>query len=149
MEAPSSGLLCAPIFCDLVHQLPPLRCRCVVTVPPHFEAPQRSATGMAAALAGVGTYVTLYEPVAAALAYGLNLQDFSRVLVCDLGGGTFDVSVIETGCESVEVMGVAGDGRLGGNDWDRRVARWRFSPPARLKLLIRPLAMSGQPTKLG
>ena len=59
--------------------------------------------------------------VAAALAYGLSLAEFGRVLVCDLGGGTFDVSVIETGCESVEVMGVAGDGALGGNDWDSRL----------------------------
>ena len=87
------------------------------------------------------THMVGATQVAAALAYGLSLAEFGRVLVCDLGGGTFDVSVIETGCESVEVMGVAGDGRLGGNDWDSRLVTYVARPLIRLRKTIPPITL--------
>eukprot|EP00238_Polyblepharides_amylifera_P000828 CAMPEP_0196571512 /NCGR_PEP_ID=MMETSP1081-20130531/1674_1 /TAXON_ID=36882 /ORGANISM="Pyramimonas amylifera, Strain CCMP720" /LENGTH=475 /DNA_ID=CAMNT_0041888491 /DNA_START=210 /DNA_END=1637 /DNA_ORIENTATION=- len=97
--------------------------RAVIAVPPHFSPAQRSATELAASLAGCKKQVCLHEPVAAALAFGLQSEEYARVLVCDLGGGTFDVSLVELGCGSAEVMGVAGDGSLGGDHWDQRIVK--------------------------
>ncbi|MEW6034243.1 MAG: molecular chaperone DnaK [Chloroflexota bacterium] len=93
----------------------------VVTVPAYFNDRQRQATKEAAALAGLDVMRMINEPTAAALAYGLEREDVHTVLVWDLGGGTFDVSVLELGEGIFEVRAVSGDTWLGGDDFDHRV----------------------------
>jgi molecular chaperone DnaK len=94
----------------------------VVTVPAHFDDAQRTATREAGRLAGLRILRIINEPTAAAVAYGLHLTRRQTVLVADLGGGTFDVSVLEVGDGTVEVRAAAGDAHLGGDDFDHRVA---------------------------
>jgi len=98
--------------------------RAVVTVPAYFDDAQRAAVAAAARLAGVGTVKLLREPVAAALAYGLGRAGDSNVLVFDLGGGTFDCSLLALGGGACEVLASGGDARLGGDDLDSAVADW-------------------------
>ena len=93
----------------------------VVTVPAYFNDRQRQATKEAAALAGLQLLRIINEPTAAALAYGLQQEEAHTVLVWDLGGGTFDVSILELGDGIFEVRAVSGDTWLGGDDFDRRV----------------------------
>ncbi|MDP3061894.1 MAG: Hsp70 family protein, partial [Chloroflexota bacterium] len=90
----------------------------VITVPAYFNDRQRQATKEAAALAGLEVMRIINEPTAAALAYGLQREDAHTILVWDLGGGTFDVSILELGEGIFEVRAVSGDSRLGGDDWD-------------------------------
>ena len=96
----------------------------VVTVPAYFDASQRAATETACHLAGLDDVFLLREPEAAALAYGLGRGGDERVLIFDLGGGTFDVSIVDVGGGVTEVIATSGDPRLGGNDWDRAIANW-------------------------
>ena len=97
----------------------------VITVPAYFDDAQRTATKEAGAIAGLEVLRIINEPTAAALAYGLNKGDEDEtVLVFDLGGGTFDVSVLEIGDGVFEVKSTHGDTRLGGDDWDQRVIDW-------------------------
>lgn len=96
--------------------------RAVVGVPAYFDDPQRNATQAATRNAGLETVQLLREPVAAALAYGVDVEADQLVLVVDLGGGTFDVSVLEVGGGAVEVLSHSGDNRLGGTDFDRVIA---------------------------
>jgi molecular chaperone DnaK len=96
----------------------------VITVPAYFNDRQRQATAEAARLAGLDVLRLLGEPTAAALAYGLDRRDVQTVMVWDLGGGTFDVSVLELGDGVFEVRAVSGDSSLGGDDFDARVADW-------------------------
>jgi len=96
--------------------------RAVITVPAYFNAAQRTATRQAGRLAGLDVLRIIDEPTAAALAYGLDRAERETVLVVDLGGGTFDVSVLAVGGGVVEVRAVAGDTRLGGDDFDHRLA---------------------------
>ncbi|HYT29502.1 MAG TPA: molecular chaperone DnaK [Actinomycetota bacterium] len=96
----------------------------VVTVPAYFDDSQRQATKEAGEIAGLEVLRIINEPTAAALAYGLDKQHDHTVLVFDLGGGTFDVSLMEIGEGVFEVKSTHGDTHLGGDDWDQRVIDW-------------------------
>ncbi|MBD8030160.1 molecular chaperone DnaK [Corynebacterium gallinarum] len=97
----------------------------VITVPAYFEDSQRQATKEAGQIAGLNVLRIVNEPTAAALAYGLEKGEQEQtILVFDLGGGTFDVSLLEIGDGVVEVRATSGDNELGGDDWDQRVVDW-------------------------
>src|SRR3954454_9718416 len=96
----------------------------VITVPAYFNDAQRQATKDAGKIAGLEVLRIINEPTAAALAYGLDKRGQETVLVFDLGGGTFDVSLLDVGDGVVEVRSVSGDGHLGGDDFDRRIVDW-------------------------
>ena len=96
----------------------------VITVPAYFNDAQRQATRDAGRLAGITVERILNEPTAAALAYGFDRSTVKRVLVFDLGGGTFDVSVLRIANGVFDVKATSGDTQLGGNDWDRRIVDW-------------------------
>lgn len=96
----------------------------VITVPAYFNDSQRQATKDAGEIAGLEVLRIVNEPTAAAIAYGMDKQQDQRILVWDLGGGTFDVSVLEVGEGVVEVQSTNGDTHLGGDDWDERIAQW-------------------------
>ncbi|MCR6033195.1 molecular chaperone DnaK [Nocardioides sp. zg-579] len=96
----------------------------VITVPAYFSDAQRQATKEAGEIAGLNVQRIVNEPTAAALAYGLDKGDDQLILVFDLGGGTFDVSLLEIGEGVVEVKATSGDNHLGGDDWDSRVVEW-------------------------
>lgn len=97
----------------------------VITVPAYFNDAQRQATKDAGKIAGLDVKRIINEPTAAALAYGLDkVNKDQKILVFDLGGGTFDVSVLELGDGVFEVLSTAGDNHLGGDDWDHRVIDW-------------------------
>jgi molecular chaperone DnaK len=98
--------------------------KAVITVPAYFNDSQRQATKDAGKIAGLEVLRIINEPTAAALAYGLDKQESSNILVFDLGGGTFDVSVLEVGDGVVEVLSTNGDTHLGGDDWDERIVNW-------------------------
>ena len=93
----------------------------VITVPAYFNDAQRTATKTAGEIAGLNVQRIINEPTAASLAYGLEKKENETILVYDLGGGTFDVSVLEVGEGVFEVKSTAGDTKLGGDDWDQRV----------------------------
>lgn len=95
--------------------------RAVITVPAYFSDSQRQATKDAGKIAGLKVERIINEPTAAALAYGLDKSQSQKIMVYDLGGGTFDVSVIEIGDGVVEVLATAGDNHLGGDDFDARI----------------------------
>jgi molecular chaperone DnaK len=97
----------------------------VITVPAYFNDAQRQATKEAGEIAGLNVLRIINEPTAAALAYGLDKADTEQtILVFDLGGGTFDVSLLEIGDGVVEVKATSGDNKLGGDDWDEKVISW-------------------------
>src|SRR5512142_177098 len=96
----------------------------VVTVPAYFNDNQRQATKDAGRIAGLDVLRILNEPTAAALAYGFGRDVSQRVVVYDLGGGTFDVSILEIGKDVFEVLSTAGDTYLGGDDFDDRIMTW-------------------------
>jgi molecular chaperone DnaK len=96
----------------------------VITVPAYFDDSQRQATKEAGQIAGLEVLRIINEPTAAALAYGLDKQTDQTILVFDLGGGTFDVSLLEIGEGVFEVKATHGDTQLGGDDWDQRVIDW-------------------------
>jgi molecular chaperone DnaK len=96
----------------------------VITVPAYFNDSQRQATKDAGKIAGLEVLRIINEPTAASLAYGLDKKDAETILVFDLGGGTFDVSVLEVGEGVVEVKSTSGDTFLGGDDWDQRIVDW-------------------------
>jgi molecular chaperone DnaK len=96
----------------------------VITVPAYFNDSQRQATRDAGRIAGLEVLRILNEPTAASLAYGLDRRDQQTILVFDLGGGTFDVSVLDVGDGVFEVRATSGDTQLGGNDFDRRIVDW-------------------------
>jgi molecular chaperone DnaK len=96
----------------------------VITVPAYFSDAQRQATKEAGEIAGLTVSRIVNEPTAAALAYGLDKESDQTILVFDLGGGTFDVSLLEIGDGVVEVKATSGDNNLGGDDWDTRLVEW-------------------------
>lgn len=96
----------------------------VITVPAYFNDVQRQATKDAGRIAGLNVLRIINEPTSAALAYGLDNGTAQKIMVYDLGGGTFDVSIIEIGEGVIEVLATAGDNHLGGDDFDARVANW-------------------------
>ena len=96
----------------------------VITVPAYFNDAQRQATKDAGKIAGLEVKRIINEPTAAALAYGLDNEKEQKIMVYDLGGGTFDVSLIEIGDGVIEVLSTNGDTRLGGDDFDNRITQW-------------------------
>jgi len=96
----------------------------VITVPAYFNDAQRQATKEAGQIAGLNVLRIINEPTSAALAYHLDKAGEATILVFDLGGGTFDVSLLEVGEGVVEVKATSGDNRLGGDDWDQRIVDW-------------------------
>lgn len=96
----------------------------VITVPAYFNDIQRQATKDAGRIAGLNVKRIINEPTSAALAYGLNNGAQQKIMVYDLGGGTFDVSIIEIGDGVIEVLATSGDNHLGGDDFDERVTQW-------------------------
>jgi len=96
----------------------------VITVPAYFNDSQRQATKDAGQIAGLDVLRIVNEPTAAAIAYGLDKKEDETILVFDLGGGTFDVSVLEVGQGVIEVQATNGDTHLGGDDWDERIVQW-------------------------
>ncbi len=101
--------------------------KAVITVPAYFTDAQRQATKDAGAIAGLEVLRIINEPTAACLAYGENKKDEHNILVFDLGGGTFDVSILEVAEGVFTVLATAGDNRLGGDDWDNRIVEWIVS----------------------
>lgn len=98
--------------------------KAVITVPAYFNDAQRQATKDAGTIAGLDVVRIINEPTAAALAYGLDKEKAEKILVFDLGGGTFDVSILDIGDGTFEVISTAGDNHLGGDDWDAAVSNW-------------------------
>ena len=96
----------------------------VITVPAYFNDSQRQATKDAGTIAGLNVSRIINEPTAAALAYGVDKEDDQKIMVYDLGGGTFDVSIIEMGDGVTEVLATNGDTHLGGDDFDERIINW-------------------------
>ncbi|SMC09419.1 molecular chaperone DnaK [Nitratiruptor tergarcus] len=96
----------------------------VITVPAYFNDAQRKATKEAGTIAGLNVLRIINEPTAAALAYGLDKKESEKIVVYDLGGGTFDVTILETGDNVVEVLATGGDAFLGGDDFDNRIIDW-------------------------
>lgn len=96
----------------------------VITVPAYFNDSQRKATKEAGTIAGLNVLRIINEPTSAALAYGLDKKSSEKIVVYDLGGGTFDVTVLETGDNVVEVLSTGGDAFLGGDDFDNRIIDW-------------------------
>ena len=96
----------------------------VITVPAYFNDIQRQATKDAGRIAGLNVRRIINEPTSAALAYGLNNGAAQKIMVYDLGGGTFDVSIIEIGDGVIEVLATCGDNHLGGDDFDERIVQW-------------------------
>ena len=99
----------------------------VITVPAYFNDSQRKATKEAGTIAGLNVLRIINEPTAAALAYGLDKKESEKIMVYDLGGGTFDVTVLETGDNVVEVLATGGNAFLGGDDFDNRLIDWLTS----------------------
>ncbi len=99
----------------------------VITVPAYFNDAQRQATKDAGKIAGLEVKRIINEPTAAALAYGLDNESEQKIMVYDLGGGTFDVSIIEIGDGVIEVLATNGDTRLGGDDFDQKVTDWMIA----------------------
>ena len=98
--------------------------KAVITVPAYFNDSQRQSTKDAGKIAGLEVLRIINEPTAAALAYGLDKKENETILVFDLGGGTFDVSILEVGDGVIEVKSTNGDTHLGGDDWDERIVNW-------------------------
>ena len=96
----------------------------VITVPAYFTDSQRQATKDAGKIAGLEVKRIINEPTAAALAYGLDKETDQKIMVYDLGGGTFDVSILEIGDGVIEVLATAGNNRLGGDDFDQKIVEW-------------------------
>ncbi|MCS7165063.1 MAG: molecular chaperone DnaK [Candidatus Calescibacterium sp.] len=119
--------------------------KAVITVPAHFDDAQRQATKDAGTIAGLEVVRILNEPTAAAMAYGFDKQQkIQTIVVFDLGGGTFDVSILEIGEGVYQVLGTAGDNFLGGDDWDERIMNWiinRFYEEHRIDLKIQKEAL--------
>ena len=117
----------------------------VITVPAYFNDAQRQATKDAGKIAGLNVQRIVNEPTAAALAYGLDKKDIDqKVLVFDLGGGTFDVSLLDLADGVVEVLATNGDNHLGGDDWDQRVIDWmadKFQQENGIDLRKDPMAL--------
>ncbi len=116
-----SGMILGKLKADAEAYLGEPVTQAVITVPAYFNDSQRQATKDAGKIAGLDVLRIINEPTAAALAYGLDKKDSETILVFDLGGGTFDVSILEVGDGVVEVKATNGDTHLGGDDWDQRL----------------------------
>ena len=119
-----SAMILAKLKADAESYLGEKVTEAVITVPAYFNDSQRQATKDAGAIAGLEVKRIINEPTAAALAYGADKEDDQKIMVYDLGGGTFDVSIIEMGDGVTEVLATAGDTHLGGDDFDKRIIDW-------------------------
>ncbi|MEJ5241758.1 MAG: molecular chaperone DnaK [Anaerolineales bacterium] len=119
-----SAMILAKLKADAEAYLGEPVTQAVITVPAYFNDSQRQATKDAGKIAGLEVLRIINEPTAAALAYGLDKKKNETILVFDLGGGTFDVSILEVGEGVIEVKATNGDTHLGGDDWDQRIVNW-------------------------
>ncbi len=119
-----SAMILAKLKADAEAYLGEPVTQAVITVPAYFNDSQRQATKDAGKIAGLEVLRIINEPTAAALAYGLDKKKNETILVFDLGGGTFDVSILEVGDGVIEVKATNGDTHLGGDDWDQRIVNW-------------------------
>jgi molecular chaperone DnaK len=119
-----SSMVLAKLKADAEAYLGESVTKAVITVPAYFNDSQRQATKDAGKIAGLEVLRIINEPTAAALAYGLDKKENETILVWDLGGGTFDVSVLDVGDGVIEVKSTNGDTHLGGDDWDQRIVDW-------------------------
>ncbi|MBI3173400.1 MAG: molecular chaperone DnaK [Chloroflexi bacterium] len=119
-----SAMVLAKLKADAEAYLGQAVTQAVITVPAYFNDSQRQATKDAGKIAGLEVMRIINEPTASALAYGLDKKKNETILVFDLGGGTFDVSVLEVGEGVIEVKSTNGDTHLGGDDWDQKVVNW-------------------------
>ncbi|MEF2918958.1 MAG: molecular chaperone DnaK [Acutalibacteraceae bacterium] len=122
-----SAMVLAKLKADAEAYLGEKVTQAVITVPAYFTDAQRQATKDAGKIAGLDVKRIINEPTAAALSYGIDKETDQKVMVYDLGGGTFDVSIIEMGDGVQEVLATAGNNRLGGDDFDQRVINWMVS----------------------
>jgi molecular chaperone DnaK len=122
-----SAMILAKLKADAEARLGEKISEAVITVPAYFNDSQRNATKAAGEIAGLNVRRIINEPTAAALAYGLDSKSDEKVAVYDLGGGTFDISVLEIGDGVFEVLATDGDTHLGGDDWDRKIIEWIMS----------------------
>jgi len=119
-----SGMILGKLKADAEAYLGEKVTQAVITVPAYFSDAQRQATKDAGKIAGLEVLRIINEPTAAALAYGIDKEHSQKILVYDLGGGTFDVSILEIGDGVIEVLATAGNNRLGGDDFDDLVMKW-------------------------
>lgn len=119
-----SGFILSKVKSDVEEYLDENIEKAVITVPAYFDDNQRQATIEAGKLAGLNVMRIISEPTAAALAYGLHKENIHHIVVWDLGGGTFDVSILELGDGVFEVKAVNGNTHLGGDDWDRKIMNY-------------------------
>lgn len=119
-----SAMILAKLKADAEAYLGEKVTQAVITVPAYFSDAQRQATKDAGKIAGLEVLRIVNEPTAAALAYGLDKEDSQKILVYDLGGGTFDVSLLEIGGGVIEVLATSGNNRLGGDDFDNKIVDW-------------------------
>jgi molecular chaperone DnaK len=119
-----SSMILAKLKADAEAYLGEPVTKAVITVPAYFNDSQRQATKDAGKIAGLEVLRIINEPTAASLAYGLDKKEAETILVFDLGGGTFDVSILEVGEGVIEVKATNGDTHLGGDDWDQRIVDW-------------------------
>lgn len=119
-----SAMILSKLKADAEAKLGEKITQAVITVPAYFDNPQRDATKAAGEIAGLEVKRVINEPTAASLAYGLDKKSDEKIAVYDLGGGTFDISVLEIGDGVFEVLGTKGDTQLGGDDWDNAIIDW-------------------------
>ncbi|MGY8690660.1 MAG: Hsp70 family protein, partial [Verrucomicrobiales bacterium] len=119
-----SSMILAKLKADAEAKLGEPITEAVITVPAYFNDSQRSATKAAGEIAGLDVKRIINEPTAASLAYGLDKKSDQKIAVYDLGGGTFDISVLEIGDGVFEVLATDGDTQLGGDDWDNKIIDW-------------------------
>ncbi len=119
-----SAMILAKLKADAEEKLGEKITQAVITVPAYFDDAQRAATKVAGEIAGLEVLRIINEPTAAALAYGFDKKKGEQVMVYDLGGGTFDVSVLDVSADTVEVKSTNGNTHLGGDDFDRRIIDW-------------------------
>jgi molecular chaperone DnaK len=122
-----SAMILSKLKADAESKLGETITQAVITVPAYFNDSQRTATKDAGKIAGLEVLRIINEPTAASLAYGLDKKKDEKIAVYDLGGGTFDISVLEIGDGVFEVRATNGDTHLGGDDWDNAVMDWMFA----------------------
>ncbi|MGH7240091.1 MAG: molecular chaperone DnaK, partial [Candidatus Saccharimonadales bacterium] len=119
-----SAMILQKLKADAEHKLGETITEAIITCPAYFDDSQRKATKVAGEIAGFDVKRVINEPTAAALAYGLTKKKDEKICVYDFGGGTFDISILDVGADTVEVKATGGDTHLGGDDFDQRVMNW-------------------------
>ena len=119
-----SAMILQKIKADVEAKLGETVTEAIITVPAYFNDSQRQATKDAGKIAGLDVKRIINEPTAAALAYGFNKKKNEKIVVFDFGGGTFDISVLDVGGDTVEVKATGGDTHLGGDDFDQKIIEW-------------------------